>query len=70
MENKRGGARSGAGRKKGEPTARISVPVSMVSQIKDLIKKRKRVKTFIDDAKKLLSDSTPKSTDDPLNGRD
>lgn len=34
-----GGKRKGAGRKKKEPTTTIRVPVSMVDQIKSLIKK-------------------------------
>lgn len=34
-----GGKRKGAGRKKKEPTKTIRVPVSMVDQIKSLIKK-------------------------------
>jgi hypothetical protein len=34
----RGGKRKGAGRKKGEPTKCIRVPVAKIQAIKDLIK--------------------------------
>ena len=33
----RGGKRPGAGRKKGEPTVQIRVPVRLVEAVKDLI---------------------------------
>lgn len=38
-KNKHGGKRKGAGRKKGEPTKTIRVPVSKIEEVKKVIKK-------------------------------
>ena len=38
----RGGKRKGAGRKKGEPTKRMSVPVSLVGKFRDFINQWKK----------------------------
>jgi len=40
-KSKRGGYRENAGRKKGEPTTTLRVPVALVEKIKEIVKKHK-----------------------------
>lgn len=42
----RGGKRKGAGRPKGEPTVRMSVPLALVDKLKTIIKKWKEKLTY------------------------
>lgn len=46
-QSKRGGERKGSGRKKGEPTKVIRVPVSKLEAVKDLIRKSAVVVTIL-----------------------
>lgn len=39
--SKRGGYRENAGRKKGEPTTTLRVPVALVDKIKEMVRKHK-----------------------------